>query len=381
MSYGRLLVALPVLCAVLSAERGLGEDLTAGLSAKRLSEIEDAVDRGLRWMASQQNADGSFSDNTRPASHPTAYALMALLSRGHQPGRGQYGRVMSKTIDFLMSTQRLDGSFSTQPPERPPRTYTHALTGLVLSEAYGGMSSAQSASVGGAIERALAYSRKNQVNPKVDPDYEGGWMQGDSNQGWSCSPSTCWELAFMRSASNAGFEVPQEWIDEGIGFIEKCYEPGPAIVATRKVPVGLGHGVFRYYPKAPPGRQLWANFNTTSAGMLSLQLNGRREDPRVQKAAAWLADTPIPFQNSIPRFYFGCYMTSQAMAQAGGDNWNRYFPRLVDRLMEHQAPEGYWRLDGYIGWGNENTLGPNYYTALAVLCLTLPDQLLPIHQR
>lgn len=381
MSHRLLPAALSLALIAVVPRSGPAEDLTAGLSPEQLREIDAAVDRGLRWIAGQQNADGSFSDNSGPATLPSAYALMAFLSRGHQPGRGKYGRCMSRAIDFLAATQRDDGSFSARSPDQKPKSYTHALTGLALCETYGAMSAQQAERVSVAIQRALMYSRKVQLAPKLDPAYEGGWFHGDQDWRLSSSTETCWELTFLRSAHNAGFAVPHEWIDSGVKFIEGCYKPGPLLVGTRRVSVGSDHGVFYAFPIPPPGRRHWANFNTTAAGMLAMQLNGRREDARVQKAAAWFADAPVPSQNSIPRFYFGCYMTSQAMAQSGGEHWNLYFPRLVDRLVPHQAAAGHWRLDGYIGWGDEDKLGPVYYSALAILCLTLPDQLLPIHQR
>jgi hypothetical protein len=126
---------------------------------------------------------------------------------------------------------------------------------------------------------------------------------------------------------------------------------------------------------------VWANFKTTAGGMLAMQYHGRRDDPRVRKAADWIVDHPIPPQGSLPSVYHTWYLSSQAMAQVGGEHWKNFYPRLVRTLMSHQSPDGHWRLDRWIGWGNETKLGPAYYTAVAVLCLTLPDQLLPIHQR
>jgi hypothetical protein len=127
--------------------------------------------------------------------------------------------------------------------------------------------------------------------------------------------------------------------------------------------------------------RIYANHNTTAAGMLAFQLHGRRDDPRVLRAGDWIAEQPIPLQKSIPRFYYGCYVWSQAMAHLGGKHWNSFFPRLADRLLAHQDVDGHWRLDQSFGSGVEDQLGTGYYTSLAVLCLTLPDQLLPVHQR
>ena len=377
------------LCLVLfslSTNVARAEDLSADLTPDQLDEIGKSVDRGLQWLSMQQNADGSFNGiDGRPDMHSTCYATLAFLSRGYQPGEGGYGRQMSRAVGFIISTQRADGSFCLKPADQMPLTFTHALSGLTLSEVYGSTSHGQAEAIGHAIQRALVYSRHIQQTPKLYPEYRGGWDYGDeqgrSQADWSCVPTTSWELAFMRSAQTAGFDVPQTWVDEGLDFIQRCYKPGPNVVSDRRIPVRVDQGVFFYNPKPVPGAAHWANFNTTAAGMLAFQLHGRRDDPMVQKAADWIAESSIPRQNEIPRFYYGCYIWSQAMAQAGGKYWKSYFPRLVQRLSEHQDADGRWRLDGHIGWGGEDKRGPVYYTSLAVLCLTLPDQLLPIHQR
>ena len=379
------------LCLVLfslSTRVAPAEDLSAGLTPDQLEAIGTSVDRGLQWLSVQQNADGSFNGSDgSPDMHATYYATLAFLSRGYQPGEGPYGRQMSRAIDFIISTQRADGSFCPKPAEQMPLGNTHALGGLVLSEVYGSTSHEQAEAIGHAIRRALVYSRQIQQTPKFYPEYQGGWEygdeQGDSRADYACIAVTSCELAFMRSAHNAGFDVPQVWVDEGLDFIQRCYKPGPNIVGDRRILVHAEQGVFFYRPRLLPGvpYSYFANFNTTAAGMLAFQLHDRRDDPMVHTAADWIAGNPIPRQHETPHFFYGCYIWSQAMAQAGGKYWKSYFPRLVQRLSEHQDLDGHWRLDGYIGWGGEDKRGPAYCTSLAVLSLTLPDQLLPIHQR
>ena len=115
---------------------------------------------------------------------------------------------------------------------------------------------------------------------------------------------SCFELYFLRLAHNAGFEVPQTWVDEGLGFIERCYKPGPLIVGTggRRLPVTPNQGVFYWYPEPPPGEPIWAGTDTTATAMLTLQLHGRRQDQMVLKAADWAVSQPIAdqVQFSIP---------------------------------------------------------------------------------
>jgi hypothetical protein len=65
------------------------------------------------------------------------------------------------------------------------------------------------------------------------------------------------------------------------------------------------------------------------------------------------------------------------MAQVGGATWNKVYPQIVEQILKEQTPNGSWPA----GRGNEASFGSTYSTALAVLALTPPYQLLPIYQR
>ena len=343
-------------------------DLTSALADEKAAEVHEAVDRGLEWLSTQQNEDGAFSSVQRPrhAGGPnatiTAYAVLAFLSRGERPGVGRHGRLMSRAIDYILSLQRDDGSISHLPATEPLANYEHPLCGVMLSEVYGSTTGGQAERISRTIERALAYSRSAQFSADRLSGHQGGWGYSRPD---ACVPTTAWELMFLRSAHNAGFNVPKQWVDEGIAFIARCYSAR-----------AQGAGVFRFNR----GKG-WSNSNTTGAGALALQLHGRRDDPMVRGCVEWIKSRGVPRQGQIPRVYYGYYFCSQAMAQRGGVDWNEYFPRLVDRLLAYQSREGYWELKQPGGNRGEELLGNSYNTALAVLCLTLPDQLLPIHQR
>jgi hypothetical protein len=89
--------------------------------------------------------------------------------------------------------------------------------------------------------------------------------------------------------------------------------------------------------------------------------------------------------SSSDRFFYGAYYSSQAMMQLGGRYWEQFFPSLVDALLSGQSPDGSWppevRRMTVIGAGSEAMFGRVYTSALAVLSLTPPYQLLPIYQR
>ena len=60
--------------------------LATALSPVKWQQVENAVDRGLAYIAARQAADGSFASIRVGQPGVTSLCLMAFLSRGHQPG-------------------------------------------------------------------------------------------------------------------------------------------------------------------------------------------------------------------------------------------------------------------------------------------------------
>ena len=75
--------------------------------AKVIERVTASVDRSLEYLASKQKPDGSWDD----CNAGNALTLLAMLGRGHVPGRGQYKEVLQKGRKYLLKTQREDGLF------------------------------------------------------------------------------------------------------------------------------------------------------------------------------------------------------------------------------------------------------------------------------
>ena len=304
---------------------------------------------------------------------------MAFLSRGHVPDQGRYGEQLSRAIQFVLSTQKRRGYFSLLPVTPPAShlspaqtvTYNHAIAGFMLGEVYGMTSSERSKQIETALGKALVYHREVQSRQKEFTSDIGGWRYGfpESPTASSDMSVTGWALMFLRSARNAEFNVPKQYFDEGLDYVERCYESD----------VGQHEkGVFRYRPLASAGTENpQLTLANTSSAMLSLILGGRQDRPSVESAVRWFRsrDYPKPWQQ--PYFYLASYYSSQAMAQVGGDTWNQVFPQIARNLMGEQAADGSWSSAA----GNEKKFGPCYSSSLAVLALTPAYQLLPIYQR
>lgn len=303
---------------------------------------------------------------------------MAFLARGHSPDQAPYGEQLSKAIDFVLSTQQRRGYFSLRAVVPPGGhltpgqavVYNHSIAGLMLGEVYGMSSGERSERIEEAISKALIYHREVQSRKKLNESDIGGWRYGypESPQAASDLSVTGWALMFLRSARNAEFSVPKQYFDEGLDFVERCYEPQPPV---------LEKGVFRYRPKESQKENAQITLANTASATLTLLLGGREDFVGVKHANEWFLSRnyPRPWENNY--FYLASYYSSQAIAQIGGNTWNQVFPQIAAHLLNEQSDEGAWPS----GTSNEKKFGQCYSTSLAILALTPAYQLLPIYQR
>lgn len=365
----RPVTATPPPAASRPAE-GEPEPLSAAISAQSWVQVEASIDRGLAWLAKQQGRDGSFTapDNAQPAA--TAFAVMAFLSRGHLPGEGPYGAGIERAIDFVIGCQRSNGLLARAGSGAgvvgKTANYNHAISALMLTEVYGLTDRTRAARLKPAILNALAFTRGNQTQPKSDPAERGGWRYLQSEAaGESDLSVTSWQLMFLRSAKNAEFDIPKLFVDDAVGYVLRCWDES--------------QGLFYYRRTGAEPR--WSR-GMVGAGIVSLALSGQHDTRVAQRAGDWLLEHPFrSFGEQVgtgDRFFYGTYYCSQAMAQLGGRHWRQFFPVLVSVLLRSQQPTGEWPPEPA---GNDATFGNVYTTAMAVLSLTPPLQLLPVYQR
>ena len=110
-------------------------------------EQEEAVERGLSWLAARQSSDGSWAAEVgyklnsgyrstavgRGHVGVTSLAGMAFLAGGHIPGRGEYGEVIENCLNFVLNCVQADGYVT----HAGTRMYSHAFATLFLAEICG----------------------------------------------------------------------------------------------------------------------------------------------------------------------------------------------------------------------------------------------------
>ena len=320
---------------------------------------EEAVDRGLAYLAKTQTKDGGWSHEflaNQSGGNPavTALSVMAFLSAGHVPGEGKYGPAVSRGVRFVMDSQQRSGLIAL-PDAGATELYSHGVGTLLLAEAVGMTDTKTADELKPRLERAVKQILKAQRTEGRDA---GGWRYQVA--GFDADLSvTGWQLMALRAARNVGCDVPRERITAAVEYVQRCHE-------------GKSGGfAYTIGGTATPA--------CSGTGILALELSGKefhkaRESLR---AGSFLLQNP-PDPNK-PYFFYGIYYTSQAMFQLGDNYWGQYRKTLHSLLLRDVAPRanGAWYGKGF----DDQEWGPAYATAMAILALTVEYRYLPIYQR
>ena len=354
------------------------------LTKEQWKQLDASVKRGLEWLITQQADNGSFKgiDAGQPAV--TAFGLMAFLSTGESPVDGKYSKQLSKSIDYIASQQKPNGLIAVfangaSPISRKPEgedlftsnaiTYNHAISALALSEAYGQCNEDQAKILNDVIEKAIAATIEMQNWKHKRKAEEGGWKYTANRYADDADLSaTCWQLMFLRSARNAGFDVPAKNIERAVAFVERCFDKK--------------QGVFLY---TPPYKNAISRA-MAGAGIVALAHGGKHDTEMAQRSGDWLltrdftkynADKPAGGLSWQPdRYHYGVFHGTQAMYELGGRHWKKFYPPVVETLLASQQPDGAWPAETY-----DARYGNSYTTSLCILALSIPNQMLPIFQR
>ena len=122
------------------------------------------------------------------------------------------------------------------------------------------------------------------------------------------------------------------------------------------------------------------------AGILALAHAGYHKSPEAARSGEWILRQGFQPYNEVvnfgypahDRYHYAMFNCCQGMYQLGGKYWEAFFPAAVATLLENQQPDGSWPADSH--W-HDSQFGEAYTTALVLLTLSAPNQLLPIFQR
>lgn len=306
---------------------------------------QQSIDRGLSYLASQQNDDGSFGSGTIFSHNIAVTALsgIAFISAGNLPGRGKYGAHLDRALKYILDHVSANGFITARDTSPHGPMYDHGFATLFLAEVYGMAPTPE-------VREKLSLAVKLIINTQ---NKEGGWRYLPIRGEADISATVCQVMA-LRAARNCGLFVPKETIDACITYVHKCQNPDG----------GFRYQLIQGSPSA---------FPRSAAALVTLYNAGVYAGQPIERGLQYLeAYTPTGevFRHENNYFY-GHYYGAQAMWHAGGEHWNRWYPAIRDELLLRQMPDGSW----------PDSICNEYGTAMACIILQVPNQYVPIFQR
>lgn len=281
--------------------------------ASRRQGFEETIDRALEYIADKAKDDGGIYLRDLPNYH-TAVALTALV----ESGREEYSGLIAKARDFLVGLQAQEGNgYTTE------------------DKFYGGIGYGSDLRPDLAnMEYALA-ALKTSGLPNDDPLWDRA-------------------LTFVRRAQNYSETNDQAWAGNDGGFV---YYPGFSYG-------GDGQGTQSYG-------------SMTYAGLMSYSYaEVESDDPQVEAALEWIgANFDVdenPGMGAKALYYY--YLIFAKALQAQGEaiivdtdgvphNWRE---ELGAKLLDLQYPEGYWVNVEAPDWMQDNKVLVTAFTVQAI---------------
>jgi hypothetical protein len=319
-------------------------------------EAQQAIDRGLAYLARSQGEDGSWGDRPMYAGNLAIVGLggLAFLAGGHQPGRGAYGQVVSRALRFVLSKEQPNpvGFLFNQNGTPHGPMYSHGFATMFLAESHGTIGDRE-------LRRRVRDTLGKAVKVILDSqNKEGGWRYQPQPDVADISVTVC-QIMALRAARNAGVEVPKSVVDKCVEYVRGCQNTD---------------GGFRYFKQGGESQ-----FPRSAAGVAALYSAGIYQGSVIDRGLRYLMQFRPNgngfFRRDADRNYlYGHYYAAQVMWTAGGRWWADWFPAVRDELVSRMRVrgDGAW-LDQYFG--------ADYATAMACIILQIPNNYLPIMQK
>jgi hypothetical protein len=329
------------------------------------AQSQHALERGLEWLARNQGPEGNWQSNDLGL---VSMGVLAFLSAGHTPGRGKYGDVLDKSLDYILRNAQSNGLLNIAGAQRD--MYNHGLAAFVLGQAHGMTGDPRISPV---LDKALKLIADTQCE-------DGGWGYQAHRQanGHDLSLAVMQAKA-LRSAVDSGFEVAPEVVEQAIKSVRGYYRSNRG-------------GNSEEEQKRQPGQFTYNGSRATlamaAAGVVCMQEFGQYEDWRIAKNMEVITEAIRRLKNNrrgageLPVDAYTLYYVGQALYQVGGDPWRDTYPILRDAVVAGQRRDGgregdgMWRDIGRVG----GRPGELYGTAAGCFILAMPNRYLPILQ-
>ena len=322
---------------------------------------EASVVRALKWIAEQQQPDGSWNfgeigESPNPGSYKhapmgaTGMALMAFLGAGHTHVKdGPYKKHVEQGLAYIMNNAKIQPTGVDYRDPIPQGMYVQGICTIALTEAYG---MSKDRRLRRPVEGGIAFI----VNAQHPTD--GGWRYNPGDAGDTSVVG--WQVMALISAHHSKIKIPRNVFSGITAFLNNAqYDDGAQYSYLVN---GGGH----------------KNPSLTAVGLLSrMYLGWERDTASLIKGVGVLAKTGPSKSNE----YYNYYAT-QVLHHFGGEVWDAWNNVLRDQLVQAQSKEGPTTGSWKPGSGHGPEQGGRLYsTCLNVMTLEVYYRHLPLYQR
>jgi hypothetical protein len=321
---------------------------------------EEAVERGLRWLAAHQRDDGSWcfdlnkppcnglcrnSGSEASTTAATGLALLPFLGAGYTHNHGEHQETVKRGLYYL-STRALvtpqgvdlrDGG----------SMYGHGIATIALCEAYGMSRDAALREIAQGAIRFIVTAQDLQG---------GGWRYAPGEPG--DTTVTGWQLMALKSGQMAKLEVPS-----------------PAISLVQKFLDSVQYDRGARYGYLDPTPRAQTHETTSAVGLLCrMYLGWNRNRPALYRGVTYLHKWG-PSQTNM---YYDYYAT-QVLHHFQGPEWQAWNKPMRDYLIATQAKESHEAGSWYFSDPYGDRGGRLYNTAMAIMILEVYYRHMPLY--
>jgi hypothetical protein len=320
---------------------------------------EKAVMAGLRWLKQNQNQDGSWSPDHKPAM--TGLAILAFLGHGETPESPEFGPTVKKGLDWLLEKgNEFQGRMSLTKDGWGGHhgVYEHGIATYAMGEYYTMTKDERFVEL---YKQAVGYIVSGQA-----PD--GGWNYSYSKEPNSDTSVSGWQIQALKAAHLTGLGIPG--VDEAL---EK------AMLNLKRVQSSDGN--FHYRKPGDRGK----NPSLVGVGVLCTLFWKETKDKVVRDGIEFMLDRERPevkYKGEAADLY-AWYYNTQAALMYGGSAWSKWNRMFQDEVADAQSPDGSWPpviakdVPGAEMQRKPDGAGPVYRTALCVLMLEVFYRYMP----
>jgi hypothetical protein len=330
-----------------------------------------AVEKGAKWLASVQGADGGWGQDGGAPSNVrqdvtlestgndlanTALAALALIRAGNQ-----YRPNVERAVDFILRRVEaspavglsiIDANAKPTQVQRKLGPYIDTfLTAMLLTEVDGTFARAANARIRSGLEKCVAKIQRNQTK-------DGSWNIGG---GWAPLLGTSLASRSLYEAGKKGVAVDREVLARADGYTVKNQQDRDSMARRGSVGGGVAESVsvssaagVELYQDAQALEQLSRTAESRSQNSREIDaINGKLSSSKF-----------VEGYGSIGGEEFFSYLNiSDGLKRSGGKAWSEWNSKISQKILKLQNEDGTWS-------GHHCITGRCAVTSAAILNLT-----------